>query len=34
MTGILGLIVSAILNNIILAITQFILDLLFGGAAV
>ena len=34
MTGILGLIVSAILNNIILAITQFILDLLRGGAAV
>lgn len=34
MTGILGLIVSAILNNIILAIAQFILDLLLGGAAV
>lgn len=34
MTGILGLIVSAILNNFILAITQFILDLLFGGAVV
>ena len=34
MTGILSVIVSAVVNNIILAITQFILDLLFGGAAV
>ncbi len=34
MTGILGLIVSVVINNIILAITQFILDLLLGGAAV
>lgn len=34
MTGIIGLIVTAVINNIILAITQFILDLLRGGAAV
>ncbi len=34
MTGILILIVSVVINNIILAITQFILDLLLGGAAV
>ncbi len=34
MTGIIGLIVSAVINNIVLAITQFILDLFLGGAAV
>ena len=34
MTSFVSLIVTSVLNNIILAITQFILDLLFGGATV
>ena len=34
MTGIFSLVVTAVINSIILAITRFILDLLLGGAAV